>query len=184
MDFYAAKAVVEAIARDLGMPPLAWARSEHPALHPGRAAVARVGDILLGAVGQLHPEAAAAVDLRQAAFVFELDAQALMEPEAGDRRYQPPSRFPTLTRDLAVVVPQGTAAAGVREIIERVAGELARAIELFDVYAGLPLPEDRVSLAFTLKLAATDRTLTDAEADQLLARLRAALTRECQAEFR
>ena len=57
-------------------------------------------------------------------------------------------------------------------------------IQLFDVYAGPQLPEDRVSLAFSLQLAAVDRTLTDAEVDQLLVRLRDALARECQAEFR
>src|SRR5437588_840229 len=79
---------------------------------------------------------------------------------------------------------RGAPAAGVRAVIEREAGERARAIQLFDVYAGPPLPEDRVSLAFTLELAALDRTLTYGEADQLLARLRDALTRECQAEFR
>jgi phenylalanyl-tRNA synthetase beta chain len=183
-DFYSAKAALEAIARDLGLPPLTWTRTEHPALHAGRAAEARAGDAALGTVGQIHPEIAAALDLRETTFLFELDAQALLEREPAERRYEPPSRFPALTRDLAVVVPRGTPAAGVRAVIEREAGARARAVQLFDVYAGPPLPEDRVSLAFSLELTAVDRTLTDAEVDQLLARLRHALTWECQAEFR
>jgi phenylalanyl-tRNA synthetase beta chain len=183
-DFYTAKAAVEAIARDLGLPSLTWTRAEHPALHPGRAAEFRAGDMALGAVGQLHPETAAALDLREATFLFELDAQSLLQHATTERRYQPPSRFPALTRDLAVIVPRGTPAAQVRAVIEREAAERARAIRLFDVYAGLPLPEDRISLAFSLELAAVDRTLTDVEADELLVRLRDALTRECRAEFR
>jgi phenylalanyl-tRNA synthetase beta chain len=161
-DFYTAKAAVEAIARDLGLPALTWTPAEHPALHPGRAAEVRAGDTALGAIGQLHPEIAAALDLREATYLFELDAQALLEHAPAERRYQPPSRFPALTRDLAVVVPRGTPAAQLHAVIAREAGERARTVRLFDVYSGLPLPEDRVSLAFSLELAAADRTLTDA----------------------
>lgn len=183
-DFYTAKGAVEAIARDLGLPPLAWSRSEHPALHPGRGADLRAGDTLLGAVGQLHPEVAAALELPEATFLFELDAQALMALQADERRYRPPSRYPALSRDLNVVVGRDMPAEAVRTVITRETTGLARAIHLFDVYTGLPLPEDRVSLVFSLDLAAEDRTLTDAEADELLGRLRAALVRECGAEFR
>ncbi len=75
-------------------------------------------------------------------------------------------------------------AEAVRAVILREAGELARSVRLFDVYTGPPLPEDRVSLTFSLVLGAEDRTLTDTEAVQLLERLRDALKRECQAEFR
>jgi phenylalanyl-tRNA synthetase beta chain len=183
-DFYQAKGAVEALARDLGVPPLDWARSEHPALHPGRAAEVRTAGVRLGAVGQLHPEVARALDLDEGTLLFELDAQALADLARDERRYQSPSRYPALTRDLAVLIHRETPAAAVRQVIEREAGALGRAIRLFDVYRGTPLPEDRVSLAFSLDLAADDRTLRDEEADQLLARLRHALARECQAEFR
>jgi phenylalanyl-tRNA synthetase beta chain len=183
-DFYTTKGVAEAIARDLGVTELRWSRSSHPALHPGRAAEVAADNRIVGVAGELHPEVAAALDLRAAPVIFELDAQALMELGKAERRYQPPSRYPALTRDLAPVVPRGTPGESVRAVFVREAGELARAVRLFDVYTGPPLPEDRVSLAFSLDLAADDRTLTDSEADQLLARLRDALTRECQAEFR
>ncbi len=184
VDFYAAKGAVDAVTRDLGLPPLEWSRSSHPALHPGRAAAVTAGGTVLGAVGQIHPEVAAAIDLDERALLFELDAQALLALTTDERRYRAASRYPALTRDLAVVVGRETPAATVRGIIEREAGALGREIRLFDVYTGRPLPEDRMSLAFSLDLAAEDRTLTDSEADQLLARLRAALARECQAEFR
>jgi phenylalanyl-tRNA synthetase beta chain len=184
VDFYAVKGVVEALARDLGLPPLSWNCSHHPGLHPGRAADVQAGDAHLGAVGQIHPHVAEAVDLSAQTLLFELDAQALMELAARDRRYQPPSRYPALTRDLNVVLRREMPSAAVRSVIERETGGLARGIRLFDVYTGPPLPADRVSLAFSLELAADDRTLTDGEADQLLARVRDALARECQAEFR
>jgi phenylalanyl-tRNA synthetase beta chain len=85
---------------------------------------------------------------------------------------------------LAVVVARETPAEAVRAVLLREAGERARSVRLFDVYTGPPLPEDQVSLTFSLVLGAEDRTLTDTEALQLLDRLRGALKRECQAEFR
>src|SRR5207247_8767913 len=123
-----------------------------------------------GVVREIRREVAARLHFGEASFVCDLAAQAWMEQAAVERRYQPPSRFPALTRDLNVVVARGTPAARVRAVIERTAGERARSIQLFDVYAGPQLPEDRVSLAFSLQLAAADRTLTDAEVDQLLVR--------------
>jgi phenylalanyl-tRNA synthetase beta chain len=184
VDFYAAKGVVEALGRDLDLPTLSWSRSEHPAFHPGRAAQVRAGELLLGAVGQIHPQIAEAVDLPAQTLLFELDAQALMELASRARRYQPPSRYPALTRDLNVVVRRGTPTAAVESVMARETGGLGRSIHLFDVYSGPPLPEERLSLAFSLELAAEDRTLTDAEADQILGRVRESLTRECGAEFR
>jgi phenylalanyl-tRNA synthetase beta chain len=184
VDFYVAKGAVEALARELRLPPLAWTRSEHPALHPGRAADVRAGGVPLGAVGQLHPQVAEALDLPGATLLFELDAQTLLELAAADHRYEPPSRYPALTRDINVDVPREIPAEAVRAVMAREAGELGRVIRLFDLYSGRPLPDDRVRLTFSLELAADDRTLTDSEADQLLARLREALTDECAAEFR
>jgi phenylalanyl-tRNA synthetase beta chain len=182
-DFYTAKGVVEAIARDLGLPPLAWSRSEHPVLHPGRAAAVHAAETALGAVGQIHPAIAADLELPGPTYLFELDAQVLLDLGTDEKRYQPPSRFPSLKRDQRVIVSRETPAETVRAVIAREAGELARAVHLFDVYAGAPVPEGRVSLAFSLDLGAEARTLTDVEIEQLLARLREALSRECQAEF-
>jgi phenylalanyl-tRNA synthetase beta chain len=184
VDYYAAKGVIEAVAGSLGLPELHWSRSQHPALHPGRAADVRAGDLTLGAVGQIHPIVAGALDLPEQTLLFELDAQALMEAANENRRYQPPSRYPALTRDLSLTVPRNLPAEAVRSVMRRETGALGRGVRLFDVYSGPNLPEGRVALAFSLELAADDRTLTDAEAQQLLDRVREALARDCQAEFR
>jgi phenylalanyl-tRNA synthetase beta chain len=183
-DFYATRGVVEAIAADLRLPPLSWSRSQHPFLHPGRGAAVALREVCLGALGQIHPAVAAELDVPGDTFVFELDAQTLMQTSADEHRYVPPSRFPTLSRDLAVVVARDMPAASVAAVIARAGGELARSVRLFDVYHGGTLPQDRVSLAFSLELSAPDRTLTDAEADELLTRVRTALRNECGGDFR
>jgi len=184
VDFYACKGVVEAIGADLGLGPLRFARTLHPAFHPGRAADVWAGDLHLGALGELHPEVAARLELPVRVQMFELDAQALLPYEAETRRYRPPSRFPAVRRDLAVVLDRTVEAEAVRATIAAADSELVREVRLFDLYAGRPLPEEKVSLAFSVQLESEERTLTDAEVEAVLARAREALARRFQAEFR
>jgi phenylalanyl-tRNA synthetase beta chain len=183
-DFYTSKGVVEGLLADLGIVPDAFVCADHPGLHPGRAAAVQVGGKLLGAVGELHPDVAAALDLPRDLYLFELDAQRLLKLQHEVRRYTAPSRFPAAARDLAVVVPAAVPAETIRAAIVASAPERIREVRLFDVYRGRPLPEDRVSLAFALQLGAPDRTLTDAEADAIVESARQRLAQEFGAEFR
>jgi phenylalanyl-tRNA synthetase beta chain len=183
-DFYACKGVVEAIAADLGLGPLQLARTQHPAFHPGRAADVRVGDLLLGTLGELHPEVGARLELPPRLQMFELDAQALLPYAEETRRYRAPSRFPAVRRDLAVVVDRTVEAEALRATIAAADPQLVREVRLFDLYSGRPLPEEKVSLAFAVQLESEERTLTDAEVDAVLARAREALAQRFRAEFR
>jgi phenylalanyl-tRNA synthetase beta chain len=184
VDFYTAKGVVDGLLTGLGIVPDAFERTDHPALHPGRAAALQVGGKILGAVGELHPEVAEAMDLPRELYLFELDAQRLLKLQPEARHYTAPSRFPAAARDLAVVVPAAVPAETIRAAIVAGAPDRIREVRLFDVYRGRPLPEDRVSLAFALQLGAPDRTLTDAEADAILEAARRRLAQEFGAEFR
>ena len=94
----------------------------------------------LGAVGQIHPQVAEALDLAEQTLLFELDAQALMALADEERRYQPPSRYPALTRDMNVVVRRETPSETVRAVMAREAGGLGRNIRLFDVFTGGSFP--------------------------------------------
>jgi phenylalanyl-tRNA synthetase beta chain len=84
-------------------------------------------------------------------------------------------RFPEVDRDLAIVVPEATAAAVVEALVREHGGELLRDVALFDIYRGIPLPTDHKSLAFRLRLGARDRTLTESEVEAAVARVIAAL---------
>jgi phenylalanyl-tRNA synthetase beta chain len=183
-DYYDCKGVVEALVADFHLCEMSFARTSHPAFHPGRSAALKVGAQTLAALGELHPEVAEALELPRGILLFELDAQSLLEDFERLPKYQPPSRFPTVNRDLAVVVDKSTESAAVREAIRGVAPALIREVRLFDVYTGRPLPENRVSLAFGLRLGSEDRTLTDAETDEILQRAREELSRRFAAEFR
>jgi phenylalanyl-tRNA synthetase beta chain len=95
-----------------------------------------------------------------------------------------PARFPPIRRDLAFVVDRATPAGAVRDEIRRAAGDLLGTLILFDVFEGPPLPEGRKSLAFALELRAPDRSLTGDEADEIVARVSAAVAERFGGELR
>ncbi|HET7589294.1 MAG TPA: phenylalanine--tRNA ligase subunit beta [Solirubrobacterales bacterium] len=161
-DFFTLKGVLEALAGQLGV-GLNFAFAEEPFLHPGRSAAVAAGEARLGWLGEVHPLVCRAWDL-DAAVAFELDAGPLLAAATvGEERFEDVTTFPAIYQDLAVVVPAGVSASQVRAAVLAGGGELLRAAEVFDLYAGEQLGEDRKSLALNLEFRADDRTLTDDE---------------------
>lgn len=136
--------------------------------HPGRcAAVKAVVDgesIIVGYAGELHPQVLEALNLPARTCAMEIDVTALPT----DELFPAPvlSAFPALRQDIALIVDESTPAEEVRKVVEEGAGELLEAVELFDVFRGEQLGEDKKSLAFKLIFRADDRTLTDEEANE------------------
>ncbi|HBC8575885.1 TPA: phenylalanine--tRNA ligase subunit beta [Corynebacterium striatum] len=136
--------------------------------HPGRcAAVKAVVDgesIIVGYAGELHPQVLEALNLPARTCAMEIDVTALPT----DELFPAPvlSAFPALHQDIALIVDESTPAEEVRKVVEEGAGELLEAVELFDVFRGEQLGEDKKSLAFKLIFRAADRTLTDEEANE------------------
>jgi len=187
-DFYMAKGVVEALTHTFDMEVRTLERPDHPAFHPGRSAWISADAYRIGIVGELHPDVAAALDLPRGVYVFELDGNQLcwnmVSGRDCGREYEAPSRYPRALRDLAVVVAQDVPSVDIEVVLWRSMGEYARNVRLFDVYAGKPLAEGKVSLAYALELGAEDRTLTDVEVDSRIAAARERLQAQFGAEFR
>jgi phenylalanyl-tRNA synthetase beta chain len=173
-DFYALKGVLEALGRQLGV-ELGFAPGEEPFLHPGRSAVVSIGGEAAGWLGEVHPLVCRTWDL-EAAVAFELDAAPLIAAATlGEERYEDVTTFPAVYQDLAVVVPAATPAGEVRAAILAGGGELLAAAEVFDLYEGEQVGEDRKSLALSLEFRAPDRTLTDEEVTGLREKIKAKL---------
>ncbi|MDQ2629675.1 MAG: phenylalanine--tRNA ligase subunit beta [Actinomycetota bacterium] len=161
-DFFALKGSLEALALQLGV-ELGFAPAEEPFLHPGRSAAVSVGEEPAGWLGEVHPLVCRTWDL-DAAVAFELEAAPLIAAATlGEESYEDVTTFPAVYQDLAVVVPADVAASDVRSAILAGGGELLRAADVFDLYEGEQVGEDRKSLALNLEFRAPDRTLTDEE---------------------
>jgi phenylalanyl-tRNA synthetase beta chain len=163
-DVYDAIGLLQLLAQRLGRPE--WdvrAGAPVPAfLHPGQSAAVWSGEASVGYVGRIHPDQAAAWELREETVVAELDLEPLLAPRPAVR-VRPLPRFPGVTRDLSVVVPAGLAARTLEEAIRPAAGELLRGVEVTDRYEGPPLLPGTVSLTVMLTYQDPARTLTGDE---------------------
>jgi phenylalanyl-tRNA synthetase beta chain len=140
-------------------------------LHPTRTAEIVVGGSVVGAVGEIDPAVAENYGIAERVAALEVDLDAVSAAERRPRTYSVVSRFPSNDIDLAFVVPSAVPAGAVEATIRQSAGELLAGVRLFDVYRGESLGSDARSLAYALRLQATDRTLKDAEVAEVRQRV-------------
>lgn len=184
-DFYAAKGLVECLARALRLPPLvAEPHAGNALFHSGRSALLRAEGRLVAVVGELSPEAAGTLDLPRGVCLLECDVEAMVGAGRTTTGFEAPSPYPAVLRDLAVVVPPDVLGAQVEALIRVELAGWLRDVRLFDLYRGKPLAEGHASIAFALRLGVPDRTLTDVEVDELLSRLTERLRADLGAEIR
>ncbi|NKN34259.1 phenylalanine--tRNA ligase subunit beta [Marichromatium bheemlicum] len=182
-DFFDLKADVEALLALTGAPErFAFVAAAHPALHPGQSARIDCDGAPIGWIGMLHPALAAELDLDGNAFLFELELAPLDLGVAP--RFSPISRFPSIRRDLAIVIDAEVDFAAVAACARAAGSELLRDLVLFDVYAGDNIEKGRKSLALGLILQASSQTLTEEVIDDAVGRILARLTSELDARLR
>jgi phenylalanyl-tRNA synthetase beta chain len=185
MDFLDVKGVLEDLLVGLGIEKWSLSELSFSPFHPGRSAeVILPGQPPVGELAEIHPLVAERFDLPGRVAVLELRVGPLVAAASGDVAFRDLSRFPPVRRDLAFLVEMPTPAGEVRESLREAAGELLDRILLFDVYEGEPLPEGKKSLAFSVDFRASDRTLTDAEADARVRLIAQRLAADFGAELR
>ncbi len=162
--------------------------TQHPLLHPGRAAQLVVEGRPQGWFGQLHPEQAEKLDLPQTSIIFELELDALLIAATRRNRWQPAfapyATVPASERDLAVVVAASTNSAELLQVIRKAGKPLLEHAELVDRYEGGQLAAGQCSQAFRLRYRDAIRTLTDEEVEATHSSIRAALEKQLGALLR
>ncbi|MDP2795376.1 MAG: phenylalanine--tRNA ligase subunit beta [Sulfurisoma sp.] len=179
VDFFDVKADVEAL---LAPAALRFDKVQHPALHPGRAATVMLDGRAIGVVGELHPRWAQKYELGAAPVVFEVELEALLARSLP--AYREISRFPAVTRDIALVVGQEQPVQPLLDVMLCKAAAIVRGIELFDVYHGKGLAEGKKSLAFRIVMQENQRTLSDGEVEAAVTELVATAQSAFGAELR
>ena len=184
VDFYDMKADLEALCAPR---VLRFASLSHPALHPGRSASVLLDGIAIGFIGELHPRLLQQYDLPSAAVVFEVDAMLLQSRPVP--AHLDISKFPSVVRDLAVVVPQAVPVQDLADVFEaekrqNPACHIMQALVLFDEYRGKGLGADEKSLAFRFTLQDTQGTLQDDAVDAAMAAFVAAAQTKFHARLR
>ena len=184
-NFFSLKGELEAILKGLNLPKASYtAVKDNPSYHPGRCAKVSINGVDLGYMGQVHPLVAANYDMDGEIYCAEIDLSAMFELRLPDATYVPLPKYPSVTRDLAVVCDEALTVAEVENTISASAGKLLRSIRLFDIYRGVGIPEGKKSLAFSLELRADDRTLTDTDSEGVTNKVLAALKEKLNAVLR
>ncbi|MRT27567.1 phenylalanine--tRNA ligase subunit beta [Herbaspirillum sp. CAH-3] len=184
VDYFDVKADLEALFAPRA---LRFVKAEHPALHPGRTAHVLLGEKVVGVIGELHPKWQQKYDLPLAPVVFEVDAEALQQRDLPS--YSEISKFPAVSRDIALVVKQSV---GAQQLLDVFAAEkqanpdcgILQALVLFDEYQGKGLEADEKSLAFRCTLQDTQNTLQDDKVDLAVNALVAAASAKLGARLR
>ncbi|SDH34240.1 phenylalanyl-tRNA synthetase beta subunit [Alteribacillus persepolensis] len=183
-DFFVVKGILEGLFKEVGIGDQAlFAPSRHNDLHPGRSADVSINGRTFGFIGQVHPNVEKEWGIKET-YVFQLDLDILLSADKEPTSYATLPRYPSISRDIALVVGEDVAAGEVKQVIEEAGGELLKQVTLFDVYEGENLEVGKKSLAFSLVYLDPERTLTDEEVTKTHEHVLAELTDKVQAVLR
>ena len=169
VDFYIVKGIAEELLDFLGYGArYSFIVKENmpKELHPGQSTVISVNNDEVGLIGKIHPEMT-----KEDVFVMEIDLEKLLAKKTGKMKYKEISKYPTVKKDLAIVVENKITSNQIAMAIKKAAGSLLLNTEIFDVYTGKGIEEGKKSLAYSLTFGSSNRTLTDEEINKVLEKI-------------
>ena len=185
VSFFTVKGWVEQLLHALNTPKAKFvAEHGNAAYHPGRCAKVYVGEEYIGVFGQIHPEVARNYGVDAELYCAELSFDALCKVKGGIPVYKPLPKFPSVTRDIAVVCSSDITVGELTDCILASGGQYLKDCTLFDVYTGHHIAEGMKSVAFSLTMRADDQTLTDEHADETVRNVLSALREKYGAVIR
>ena len=183
--FFTLKGELEAIFKGLRVKKASYAAvKDNPSYHPGRCAKVSIDGVDVGVIGQVHPLVAKNYGIDVDVYCAEINFTKILGLLLPDATYTPLPKYPSVTRDLALICDETVTVADVENIITAFAGKLLRGVKLFDIYRGTGVPDGKKSMAFSMELRADDRTLTDTDSEQVVEKVLKALAEKLGATLR
>ncbi|MHB1455706.1 MAG: phenylalanine--tRNA ligase subunit beta [Armatimonadota bacterium] len=184
VDFFMCKGIVESLLDRLGIVNVRYKAVARNRFHPGRTAVIEADDMQLGIIGEISAETSHEYDLPGRVCAFELDFNTVMALSGKSEKFAPLSKYPAITRDLAVVVPLETPCELIIDLLMSGSDNLLESLSLFDIYTGKPLLDGQKSMAFKAAFRSKDRTLRDEDVEARLLNMKDKLAKSLGATFR
>ena len=183
--FFTLKGEIESLLQCLGLQEAEYTPvTDDPSFHPGRCARLTIAGQDMGIFGQIHPLVAQNYDMDCEVYAAQLNFTGFMSVRKPDCVYCPLPKYPTVSRDLALVCDEDKTVGCVEKCIASAGGQLLKSVRLFDVYRGPGIPEGKKSLAFSLELRADDRTLTDEDSAAVVQKILAKLDQDLGVKLR
>lgn len=183
VDFFYAKGIVEALADKLNLSFDFVAEKDLDSMHPGRTAAILLNGEVVGFVGQLHPQTAKDYGIPET-YVAELNLTAVEAGLKPNPSFQEITKFPAVSRDMALLLPAETSHKEVVAAIESAGVKRLTSIKLFDVYAGANIEAGKKSMAYSLTFQNPEASLTDEEVARFMEKISKALAEQVSAEVR
>ncbi|CAN5600682.1 phenylalanine--tRNA ligase subunit beta [soil metagenome] len=166
-DFYDAKGALEAALDAIGFPETEFSAEDSKHLRKGQSASVSLKGKKIGYLGRLNDEIAAGYKFKQPIFVAEIDLQTALELNAPAVLYRPLPKYPSALRDVSLLVKRSVSFADIKKTITENASEICRSVEFVDVYEGKGVADDERSITIRLEYRSNERTLIDAEIDEI-----------------
>ncbi|MBF1147319.1 MAG: phenylalanine--tRNA ligase subunit beta [[Eubacterium] sulci] len=188
--FFTLKGMVECMFDMMGIKDVSYiAESEYGIYHPGRCArvvkVTEKGEeVELGIMGEVHPDVASNYGIGDKVYCGEFFLDRLIEFSSREIQYSKPPKYPSTSRDIAMVVSESTPVAEIEKVIKEAGTEILRSVKLFDIYRGIQVGAGKKSVAYSLTYRHDDRTLTDVETEEAHAKVVEALKNNLGASIR
>ncbi len=176
-DFFSMKGVVEEFFEKIGLhkKEVYDPKSGRPYLHPGRQADIIYDGVAVGYLGEIHPDVADTYGIGARAYIAVLDMPEIVGRASFDRKYTGIARYPSVTRDISMVMPKEILVGQVEEVIEKKGGAYLESYALFDLYEGAQIKAGYKSVAYSIVFRAKDKTLEDGEVTEAMGRILKAL---------
>ncbi len=191
-DFYTLKGLLETLFDSLGINRARIHFTENKDeghFHPFRSACIKMGKETLGYMGEIHPKYAKENDVKNV-YMAELDLSSLMETKKSKIKFTPISKYPTVTRDLALIADRELPAENIVQLIEKhgrdqkTKEKIVKEIEIFDVYEGEHVKENEKSIAIRIVFGSDTHTLKDEEINNVFETMLESLKRDLNAQLR
>ncbi len=182
VDFYVVKGILTGLFEKLSL-AVSYKPVKKENMHPGRTAKLYLNDREIGFLGQIHPQLAKDFDLKET-YVFDLDLDYLMDQYEEIPNFDRIPRFPTVTRDMALVVKEDVLAGQIIDTITKAGGELVKDVHVFDVYQGEHLEKGEKSIACSILYLDPERTLKDEDVEASYQAILSRLQEDLDAKLR
>ena len=170
-DFYYLKEMVEKSLWEIGINNLTYKRANENYLHPGRSAEIYLGEEKIGVLGEVHPNVIKNYDMKKRVYVAEIEFEKLIKHSIDNYKYASLPKYPSMKRDIAIVIDRDINAYDIEKIALNHGKELLESFNIFDIYEGESIGENKKSVAFSMIFRASDRTLVEKEVNDIVTKV-------------
>ena len=184
LDLFDLKGIIEILLDYIGVADYRIEKTEHPSLKENMAIAVNVNAKTSGVFGEVKEDVARKFDIKRKAYLAEFSLDSLLACANLKKTFRPLPKYPSIKRDIAILLDDTINASGIYDVIKEEARGLVRSVDAFDLYKGQQIQEGKKSLAYTIEYRSDERTLNDKEVNEIHKKVQDALTKRLGAQIR